>query len=143
MQANPILLTLVAMAAIVFTVAGVMFRRRVAFMKANRLHPQKVATSAKMAAAIEDTRASDNFRNLFEMPVLFYAAVLTATVTNMTSIVLLVLAWGYVLARALHSAIHCTHNTVMQRFYAFLTSTLLLLAMWIVIAFHLITASIK
>lgn len=35
-----------AMVALTFTVLGVMFRRRVAEMKRDRIHPQKVATGS-------------------------------------------------------------------------------------------------
>jgi hypothetical protein len=139
MEQKLILFPMLAMAALVFIVFGVMFRRRVSFMKANRLHPQKVATSAKMAAAIEDSRASDNVRNLFEMPVLFYAAILTLFTTGLACMPQLVLAWIYVMARYVHSYIHCTHNTVMQRFYAYLVSTITLLIMWCMLAYQLIS----
>jgi hypothetical protein len=139
MEQKLILMPLIAMAALVFIVFGVMFRRRVGFMKANRLHPQKVATSAQMAAAIEDSRASDNVRNLFEAPVLFYVAVLTLFTTGLASPPFLILAWFYVVARYVHSYIHCMHNTVMQRFYAYLVSMLALLVMWVMLAYQLLS----
>jgi hypothetical protein len=36
-------------------------------------------------------------------------------------------AWVFVAFRALHSAVHCTFNTVMLRFYLYLIATL---AVW-------------
>ena len=134
-----ILYPLLAMFALVVMVAVTMFRRRVAFYKSNRVHPQKTATSAQMAAVMPDQRAPDNFRNLFELPVMFYVAVLTLYVTQLVILPQLVLAWIYVAARYTHSYIHCTSNVVMRRFYAFLVSCLTLLAMWIVLAIQLLT----
>ena len=126
-----ILLPMFAMVLLVCFVAGAMLRQRIAYMKTNRVHPQKLATSTAMATAITDSRTSDNFRNLFETPVLFYTIVLTIFVTKLTSPLLLVLAWAYVVARGAHSLIHCTTNIVMHRFYAFLASCALLLLLWL------------
>lgn len=139
MNQTLILFPLLAMFALVVIVAVTMFRRRVAFYKSNRVHPQKTATSAQMAAVMPDQRAPDNFRNLFELPVMFYVAVLTLYVTQLVILPQLVLAWVYVAARYAHSYIHCTSNVVMRRFYAFLVSCLTLLAMWIVLAIQLLT----
>ncbi len=139
MNEKLILMPLFAMLLLVCIVAGAMLRQRITFMRTNRLHPQKVATSAAMAAANTDSRASDNFRNLFETPVLFYTIVLTIFVTQTCSTLILMLAWGYVAARYAHSLIHCTTNIVMHRFYAFLASCALLLLLWIVTLFYLLT----
>jgi len=140
MDAKLILWPLFAMFVIVCMVAGTMFRRRVAFYKANRVHPQKTATSAQMAATMPDSRAPDNFRNLFETPVLFYVAVLLVFTAGFFCTAHLVLAWIFVAARATHSFIHCTSNVVMLRFYAFLTACTALSIMWLMIAYQLATS---
>lgn len=137
MNQTLMLYPLLAMFALVCIVAVTMFRRRVAFYKKNRIHPQKTATAAEMTAVMPDSRAPDNFRNLFELPVMFYVVVLVTYVTQLTNLPLLILAWLYVAARYAHSWIHCTSNAVMRRFKAFLVSCLVLLAMWIVLAIQL------
>ena len=141
MNTKAILFPLLAMFALTCVVAVVMFRRRVSFYKANRVHPQKTATSAQMTATMPDSRAPDNFRNLFETPVLFYIAVVMLYVTALSNLVALVLAWAYVLARCVHSFIHCTSNIVMRRFYAFATSCVLLLLLWLLLAYQLLTSA--
>ena len=138
MSARLILFPVLAMVLLSAIVAGVMFRRRVAAMKTERIHPQKVALSTQMSTLISDTRASDNLRNLFEIPILFYIALLTIFSANIASLAYLLLAWGYVAARYVHSYIHCGPNRVMHRFYAFATSCFLMLAIWLLIAFDLI-----
>jgi len=123
--------------ALVLLTVGVMLRMlmsRIAEMKANKIHPQSIATSGTLAAKMPDTRASDNFRNLFETPVLFYAAMLFAQATPQAGQELLVLAWLYVALRVVHSLIQCSYNKVMHRFYVFLTSVAVLLAIWIILA---------
>lgn len=140
MDGKPILYPLLAMFVLVVLVAATMLRRRIAFYKTNRVHPQKTATSAQMAAVMPDSRAPDNFRNLFELPVMFYVAVLTIYITNNFSMTFLALAWGYVVARYAHSFIHCTSNNVMHRFYAFVTSCTLLSCIWLMLAYQLLKA---
>jgi hypothetical protein len=139
MDAKLILWPLFAMFVLVVSVAATMLRRRIAFYKANRVHPQKTATSGQMAATITDTRAADNFKNLFEVPVLFYVAVLVVFNAGFFCLPHLILAWMYVAARAAHSYIHCTSNVVMHRFYAYVTSFTVLSIMWLMIAYQLAT----
>jgi hypothetical protein len=115
-----------------------MYLSRIGEMKRERIHPQSVATSAQMAARIHDTRAADNFRNLFELPVLFYLALVVAALTAQATTTVLVLAWLFVALRVLHSAIHCTYNKVMHRFKAYLAGGIVLWALWGVLAFGLL-----
>ena len=135
---SAILLPLLAYVLLTAIVAIVMYRRRVAEMVTRRVHPQQVATAAMMATRLEDTGAADNFRNLFETPVLFVAAVLTIYAASLTSLPYVVLAWLYIAARIAHSVIHCTYTKVMHRLYAFLASLLVLWTMWGLLAYDLV-----
>ena len=127
-----------AMIALTFTVMFVMYGRRVAQMKRERIHPQAVATSAQSAAKLTDSAAADNFRNLFELPVLFYFALVVALLTDQVTPVVVGLSWAFVAARVLHSVIHCTYNKVMHRFRAFLLGAFVLIALWAVLGYGLI-----
>ena len=127
-----------AMIALTFTVMFVMYGRRVAQMKRERIHPQAVATSAQSAAKLTDSAAADNFRNLFELPVLFYFALVVALLTDQVTSVVVGLSWAFVAARVLHSVIHCTYNKVMHRFRAFLLGAFVLIALWAVLGYGLI-----
>jgi hypothetical protein len=110
MSDRAILFPALAMVALTIVVWFRMYTSRVAEMKRERIHPQAVATSAQMAARITDSRASDNFRNLFELPVLFYVALLVLALIGQVTSITLLLAWLFVALRVLHSAIHCTYN---------------------------------
>lgn len=138
MNNHAIYLPALALVALTFIVLGVMFRRRVAQMKRDRIHPQAVATSKQAAERFSDVAPADNFRNLFEMPVLFYLAVLVAAQTGQTGTTVLALAWAYVGLRVVHSAIHCGYNKVMHRFRAYALSAFVLLALWVVLGYGLI-----
>jgi hypothetical protein len=131
---NPVLWPMFAMVLLTLLVWLRLFQTRLGEMKQRRIHPQAVATSVQMAQRVEDSRAADNFRNLFELPVLFYAATLLAVQAGSDSTLLLVLCWLFVALRAMHSYIHCTYNRVMDRFKVYLLSGLVLWAIWGVLA---------
>lgn len=134
MNPRAILWPVLALVALTFVVSLVMYRRRIAEMRSKRIRPQAVATAAMMSATLEDVGAADNYRNLFETPVLFYVAALAAFALQAVTPLLLALAWLYVACRVVHSIIHCTTNRVMHRFRAFLASHAVLFALWLVVA---------
>jgi hypothetical protein len=128
----------VAMVALTFVVWLRMYLTRIAQMKRERIHPQAVATSAQAAAKLTDSCAADNFRNLFELPVLFYLALVVAAQTGQVGVATLILAWAFVALRVMHSAIHCSYNKVIHRFYTHLAGGVVLWILWGVLAIGLL-----
>jgi hypothetical protein len=127
---NTIFWPLIAQVAIVALVAGRLYATRIAEMRARRIDPQAIATSRTAAGALQDVAAADNFRNLFEVPVLFFAVCCALAITDTVTPAQLALAWVFVGLRAAHSLIHVTYNRVMHRFGVYIASTLCVLAMW-------------
>jgi hypothetical protein len=123
-----------AMIGLTFAVWLRLYAVRIPEMRRRRIHPQSVATSTLKAGVYEDTRASDNFINLFEVPVLFYVAAFTAIVLGAVTPLALGLAWAYAGLRILHSLVQCSYNKVMHRFAVYSLSCLVLLALWISLA---------
>lgn len=128
----------VAMVALTFVVWLRMYFTRIAQMQRERIHPQAVATSAQAAAKLTDSRGADNFRNLFELPVLFYLALVVAAQTAQVGALTLSLAWAFVALRVAHSVIHCGYNKVIHRFYAYLAGGIVLWTLWVVLAIGLL-----
>lgn len=124
------LLPAVALVAVTAAVWVRLYVVRIGEMRRNGIAPQSLATSPLAGAALKDVRASDNFRNLFEVPVLFYVLCLALAVTDTHSRFLDLGPWLYVALRAVHSAIHCSYNRVMHRFAVYASSTVLLFCMW-------------
>ncbi|GHE37975.1 MAPEG family protein [Vulcaniibacterium thermophilum] len=135
---HAILLPGLAMAALTFVVWWAMYFQRIGQMKRERIHPQAVATSIQAAARLTESNRADNFRNLFELPVLFYFALTVAHLSGQVNAATLALAWLFVALRVVHSAIHCTYNKVMHRFYAYLAGGLALWALWGVLGYGLL-----
>lgn len=120
-----------AMALLTFVVGLRMFVVRVREMKVRRISPQSVALSGQRAQRFDDSRASDNYNHLFELPVLFYVLCLTALAIGHIPAWLPLAAWVFVGLRVVHSAIQCSYNRVMHRFAVFVAGFVLLAAMWV------------
>jgi hypothetical protein len=133
-----ILYPVAGMLMLVCIVTVLMLRERIAEMKDRRIHPQKVASSSQMSIVLHNTRAADNYKNLFEMPVLFYVLCLALFATQMVSPLFVTSAWVYVLLRCVHSFIHMGYNKVMHRFTVFAISVALLAAMWLIFVVQLV-----
>ena len=70
-------------------------------------------------------------QNHFEVPPLFYLALLFIYVTGQVSLLKVVLAWLYFASRCLHTYIHLGSNNVWNRFRVFGLSLGILLALWL------------
>jgi hypothetical protein len=119
-----VLLTLIVMFA--------MLKERIGEMTERRIHPQSAPSSSQLSAVLKNTKGADNYKNLFELPTLFYVlCVILMFNTKALSPVLLGLAWSYVALRAWHSFVHVGYNKVMTRFKIFLASAVVLGVMWV------------
>lgn len=121
-----------ALVALIFVVWFVMFTQRLAHMRRNPPRPRDLADSESAGRYFQPVEmASNNLRNLFEMPVLYFVVVLLMLVLHQADYPQVVLAWAFVLARALHSVVHIGPRNVRARFGLYLLSCVLLSAMWI------------
>jgi hypothetical protein len=111
---------------------------RLGEMRSRRIHPQQVATSKQMNETMQNVQSADHFRNLFEVPVMFYALCAFLAITKLTTLLLLACAWGYVVLRAAHTYVHLTSNKVVRRFQVFVASTIVLYVMWGIFAVRLV-----
>jgi len=82
----------------------------------------------------EQTRqASGAFSNQFELPVLFYLAVLLALVVGAASVVFVVLAWLFVATRVAHAAVYISSNDVPRRALIYSAGFAILGLMWLIL----------
>ena len=114
-----------------FLVWVYMYIRRISFITGNKLSPKDLAVPGALAQLSPPavSNPSDNLKNLFEIPVIFYALALYLFATKQVDAVYVGAAWVFVFFRVLHSAVHCTFNLVMLRFYLYLFATL---AVWFI-----------
>lgn len=128
---DPVWRPCAAMAGLTALVWVKLYVDRLGEMRARGIGAQSLATAADAAGRLEKRAASDNFRNLFEVPVLFYVLCVALVQTGGSTPGFVTGAWAYVGLRALHSLIHVTYNRVVHRFLAYVASTLLLIGMWV------------
>ena len=143
MPANSLQLVAACLALVLLTAAvgALVLITRLQEMRRRRIHPQAVSDSVKMASKLENVQPADNFKNLFEVPVLFYTLAAVAVAAGNVPSWLATSAWLYVALRVLHSIVHCTYNNVYHRLAVFMASFGLLVAMWIWFFVLLITKS--
>ena len=106
-----------------------MYVRRIHFLQTSQISPRDLAVPGALAQLSPPavSNPSDNLKNLFEIPVLFYALALYLFATHQVDAAYVRAGWVFAAFRALHSAVHCTFNLVMLRFYLYLIATL---ALW-------------
>lgn len=132
MQGNAILQPLMAMILVTLVVWIALYVRRIRFLVTHRVPAQKVSTPEKVAAVIPEyvQYPANNFKNLLELPVLFYALCLYLYVTGSADAVYVIAAWAFVALRAVHSLIQCTTNIVMHRFVVYMAGAA---ALWFMV----------
>ncbi|HEX4354678.1 MAG TPA: MAPEG family protein [Polyangiales bacterium] len=84
------------------------------------------------------TWVSDNYLNLHEQPVVFYALAFYCQLAGTADATNVRLAWGYVALRCVHSFVQCTFNYLPLRTLAFTAGSLLLATIAIRCAFALL-----
>ena len=92
---------------------------------------------------IEATKAHRSFQNQFEIPVLFYTAILAASFIQMDSKLFLSLAWIFVITRFFHAYEHTGRNYVPARFRYFTLGFFSVTVMWIIFTVHLVFSELK
>ena len=131
---TPILLPVIALVLLTAIVWIRLYVERIRELSQRGIDPQTLATSALTGQTMQRVQASDNFKNLFEVPVLFYALCAVLISAQQVSAFFVVGAWVYVALRYVHSFIHLTYNRVMHRFAVYVLSTVILFVLWGVLA---------
>ena len=133
MQPESIFLPFAGMLVLTFVVWIHLYIRRIGYMRTQRIHPQKVSTPETRDTILqgEVSFPAHNFRNLLELPVLFYVVCLYLYVTASVDTAYVMAAWWFFAWRIVHSLIQCTINRVAWRFYAYAISSL---GLWFMVA---------
>ena len=116
---QPFVATMLLTAAVWFY----MYSRRLPFIFSSGLDPKQM-TPAELArlSPPQVSNPSDNLKNLFELPTIFYAVVLYLYVTHQVDGTYVMAAWAFFALRVLHSLVHCTFNFIPLRFILYVVS---------------------
>ena len=83
---------------------------------------------------------SNNIRNQFQVPVLFYVLCILFYSIDAVSAMVLYLAWAFVISRAIHAYIHMSSNFVPARFTVFTIGFIIMKVMVVFAAIALLSA---
>lgn len=132
MEQSAILGPILGMIGLTFVVWFTMYKRRIKAMYKEGKPADYYKRPDSISILPDDVNyPADNFKNLFEVPILFYVVCFALWMAGMVDTIYIYLAWGYVAARALHSYIQCGSNKIMMRFRVYTLSCLILFAMYI------------
>lgn len=87
-------------------------------------------------------KVSNNIANQFEFPVLFYVLCLVLYSAGAVGMLALVLAWLFALSRFVHAYVHVGSNYVPMRLRLFLVGCLVLIGMFMLVAWQLAMGSL-
>ena len=131
MSPSSLVYPMAAMFLLTVVVLVRLFRSRVAAVRAGQVEATYFRLYQGTVEPETTRKVSRHFTNLFEAPTLFYVACLAGMIAGVAGPVLLVLAWGYVAARAAHAIVHLGGNRLRKRILAYFVSWLFLAAMWV------------
>ena len=123
---------LLGMLTLTMCVWLLMFIKRMSYITANKINAADMKTPEQVQNLIPDDvgASSNNLKNLFELPVVFYAVCLYLVAAVQVDEIHYYCAWAFLVFRIVHSIIHCSYNQVMHRFAAYLISSV---ALWVMV----------
>jgi hypothetical protein len=119
-----------AMMGLTLAVWLFMFARRIPFIRSLGDVDLSVPGELARLSPASVSNPSDNLKNLFELPVLFYAICLYLFAAGKVDDAYVAAGWVFFVFRVLHSAIHCTFNHVMTRFGVYFVASV---ALWFMV----------
>ena len=130
-----------ALVLLSFILLFAMGRSRLGALKTRQVRMADIALGQK-AWPERATQISNAFSNQFEIPVLFYVLVAIALPLRQMDLVMVLLAWVFVVTRYAHAGIYATSNNLNHRFMTFFAGAMVLLGMWIYFAMKIFLAMI-
>jgi hypothetical protein len=122
----PLFVQVLITLAVMYTLAG----RRFATIRGGEL---RAPVSLREPNWPVDVRKAEyNYQNQFELPVLFYVLTILVIITRQADFLFVVLAWVFVVLRAVHAFVHVTNNNMKIRGPVFIVGAIVLTIMWLV-----------
>ncbi|HEV7290914.1 MAG TPA: MAPEG family protein [Devosia sp.] len=130
LTAKLLVLAIAAQVLLTIAILAMMGRERVPRVLSGEIDVKDIAVD-RSAYPLRARLLSNSFDNQFQLPVLFYVAVLVTLWAGAMGWVEVVLAWLFVALRYVHAAIHVTTNRVFRRFSAYVAGLAVLTLLWL------------
>ena len=131
MNPNLIIYPAIAMFALTFGVMLIMAKSRYMAIKRREMSVRFYVTYDDGVEIPRLRVLTRHIQNHFEVPPLFYIGIVLVYVTGSVTVPAVAFAWGFVIARVVHSFVHLGRNNVQHRFFIFGLSLLCLAGVWI------------
>lgn len=124
---------------ILTTIVGfyLMFQR-ISLSRSGEVDPRVFKLNKSKELPDKLIQISNNYANLFEVPILFYIACITSMIVGLQGFIMMALAWLFVISRIAHTYIHITRNKIIPRLIAFASGVIIVLIMWIILLLQFI-----
>lgn len=132
MTAASILLPVFVEVLLIFVLLGAMAKSRQDAMKAG-VRESDIALGSG-AFPVKTQQISNAYANSFEMPTLFFAAVILGLFLHKAGTLFVVVEWLFVAARVGQAFIHTTSNKVSVRGLFFISSAAATALLWLILA---------
>ena len=133
---EPIIWPMIAQAGVTIGMYVHLGRSRVALVKAGQAKASDYHTNATETP--ESRVLTNSVANQFELPVLFFACCLAWAATGLEGWLMPLLAWGFVVAKTVHSAVQLSARKLMRRRLTFMVALGVQATMWVWLAVRLL-----
>lgn len=134
MNATTMFWPMLGMAALTFGAWLVMGLRRRRALRGREMRLDDFSGGGDIPMTPAVSVSTRHFANHFEIPLLFHVVCAVHLALGIASIFAVVLAWGFVVLRAMHMREHLGRNRVLTRFNLYAASTLLMWVLWLHLA---------
>ncbi len=125
-----------AMIALTFYAVLKMGNKRTASITAREVRIKDIALS-EQGWSDEVKKISNAYASQMQLPLVFYTVAGFYLILDKADLPALILSWAFVATRYIHFYIHTTSNHVPKRFMAFVAGIVLLICLWLWLAFRL------
>lgn len=108
-----------------------MFRTRVAAIKSGQVQSKYYKAHIGEEPPEKAILVGRHYDNQFQVPLLFFVTCVLQIQLGHANLLTIILAWGFLFSRAIHSWILLGRNILQQRVVAFALGWLIILALWI------------
>ncbi len=132
MTVASILLPVFAEVLLIFVLFGAMAKSRQDAMKGG-VRESDIALGTE-AFPVKTRQISNAYANSFEMPTLFFVAVILGLIVHRAGTVFVIIEWLFVVSRVAQAFVHTTSNKVSIRGACFLGSVVSTALLWLILA---------
>jgi hypothetical protein len=140
MMIEAILIPLFVQVGLTFALLFGMSALRTRDVRGGVVNPRNVALR-EPAWPARTMQVAYAFSNQFEVPVLFYVLVVLLIATRHADLIMVLLAWAFVVFRVIQAGIHVTSNVVLRRSQAYAVAVIVLFVMWVIFAIRILSGT--